>query len=60
MEAGQNAAGFGPELCRRLLHVRMCRLLRGRVAEPRGVRRVAPDDNARCVWPVTDVAGPRA
>ena len=46
MEADQDAAGFGPELRRRLLLVRMCRLLRGRVAESRGVPRVSPDDSA--------------
>jgi hypothetical protein len=31
MEADQDAAGFGPELRRRLLLLRMCRLLRGRI-----------------------------
>ncbi len=49
MEAGQDAAGFGPQLRRRLLHVRMRRLLRGRVAAapwqfvpfPRTITRVA-------------------
>ena len=31
MEADQDAAGFGPELRRRLLLFRLCRLLRGRI-----------------------------
>jgi len=47
-------------LHRRLLFVRMRRLLRGRPAQPCGVRPVSPVDNARCVCAVTDIAGPRA
>ena len=56
----ETLAGFGPQLRRRLLLVRMRRLLRGRVAQPCGVRPVSPVDNAGCVCAVTDMAGPRA
>jgi hypothetical protein len=60
VEPDRDASGFGPELHRRLLLVRMCRLQRGRVAQPCGVRPVSPVDNARCVCAVTDMAEPRA
>jgi hypothetical protein len=60
VEAPRDASGFGPELHRRLLLVRVCRLLRGRVAQPCGVRPVSPVDNARGVCAVTDMAEPRA
>ena len=60
VEASRDAPGFGPQLHRRLLLVRMRRLLRGRPAQPCDVRRVSPVDNARCVCAVTDVAAPRA
>ena len=54
-------AGFGPQLHRRLLLVRMRRLLRGRVAEPCGVRRRFLRSITRVAFvAVTDVAGPRA
>jgi hypothetical protein len=59
VEASRSTPGVGPQLHRRLLFVRLRCLLCCRVAESRATRPVFPLDNARCVGPITDVAGPR-
>ena len=60
MEGIRHSAGLRAELRRRLLLIRMCRLLRGRAAEPCATRPVSPGDQTSGIGPVPDRAGPQA